>query len=390
MYEWQMSACFVLALAATLAPMLVLFGLKFGVVNSMAERLIQDPRNREVKPVGSGNFGLQWFDAMRERHDVAFITPQTRNIAATMSFQNTRMIPSQIITAELIPTGSGDPLLRNMTEIPQELNSIVLSDSAAQKLRVSTGDTVIGSITRVYRGNKDRVQLALGVIAVAAPAAFGRDGAFVSLDLLVAAEDFRDGRAVPALRWEGDLRKDNNRTFPGFRLYARSIYDVLQLRDDLQTEGLVVRTRSADIEIVQSLDRNLGIIFWVIATVALSGYSLSLGTSLWANVDRKRRELSVLRLVGFRTGSIVWFPVLQATFTGLLGWSLACLIYLSVEQGLNQLFQSGLEFGESICRLLPFHYLWAAVFTLVSCMAASALGGYKASQIEPSDGVREI
>ena len=390
MHEWQMSACFVLALAATLAPMLVLFGLKFGVVNSMAERLIQDPRNREIKPVGSGHFSPQWFNSMRERYDVAFITPRTRNIAATMSFQNIHTTPSQIIRAELIPTGPGDPLLRNPTKIPRGDHSIVLSDSAAQKLRVSAGDKVNGSITRVFRGNKERVQLELGVIAVADPAAFGRDGAFVSLDLLVAVEDFRDGRAVQRFNWTGDSSKDSIRTFPGFRLYARSIYDVLELRDDLQTEGLEVRTRSADIEIVQSLDRNLSIIFWVIAAVALSGYSLSLGTSLWANVDRKRRELSVLRLVGFRTGSIVWFPVLQATFTGLLGWSLACLIYISVEQGLNQLFQSGLEFGESVCRLLPVHFLWASIFTLVSCMVASALGGLQASRIEPSEGVREI
>jgi len=35
----------------------------------------------------------------------------------------------------------------------------------------------------------------------------------------------------------------------------------------------------------------------------MAGYSLSLGASLWANTDRKRRELSVLRLLGFRGGA---------------------------------------------------------------------------------------
>jgi putative ABC transport system permease protein len=164
----------------------------------------------------------------------------------------------------------------------------------------------------------------------------------------------------------------------------------MNLRDSLEQEGIDIRTRSADIAIVQSLDRSLSIVFWVIAAVALSGYSLSLGTSLWANVDRKRRELSVLRLVGFRTISIIWFPVLQASFTGILGWSVASVIYISVEQALNQLFHTGSEFSESVCKLLPVHFLWASVFTIASCVVASALGGYRVSRIEPSEGVRDI
>lgn len=385
-----MSACFVLALAAILAPMLVLFGLKYGVVSSMAERLIQDPRNREIRPVGSGNYAAQWFEAIRKRSDVVFVSPRTRSIAATMSFQREGNEPSQIIDAELIPTGPADPLLIGVSDIPEGLSGVILTESLARKLRLSIGDKVTGSIIRVFRGKRERVSLSLSVLGISEPRVFDRDGAFVSLKLLVAVEDFRDGRAVPLLHWSGSTTEDKERTFPGFRLYAQSIYDVMNLRDNLEQEGIDIRTRSADIAIVQSLDHSLGIVFWVIAAVALSGYSLSLGTSLWANVDRKRRELSVLRLVGFRTISIIWFPVLQALFTGILGWSVACVIYISVEQTLNQLFHTGSEFGESVCKLLPVHFLWASVFTIASCVVASALGGYRVSRIEPSEGVRDI
>ena len=385
-----MSSCFVLALAATLAPMLVLFGLKFGIVNSMAERLIQDPRNREIRPVGSGRFEGQWFDTLSKRVDVAFISPRTRSIAATIDLQNTSSQRSQIVNAELLPTATGEPLLSHTANIPRGLNEITLSSSAAQKLKISPGDVIDGSVARVFNGYRERVHLKLKVIGVARPGAFARDGAFVSLELLMALEDYRDGHAVPALGWEGDSTAHNGRHFPGFRLYARSIYDVPILRDALVNQGLEVRTKSADIELVQALDRNLGLIFWIIALVALSGYSLSLGSSLWANVDRKRRELSVLRLVGFRTNSIVWFPVIQAILTGLLGWLLASLIYVGVEQSLNHLFPAALNIGSAICRLLPIHYLWAAGFTLISCVIASALGGFQASRVEPSDGIREL
>jgi putative ABC transport system permease protein len=389
-HEWRMSACFILALAAVLAPMMVLFGLKFGIVGSMAERLIQDPRNREIWPVGSGRFDLHWFETLRARQDVAFVIPRTRQIAATISLQNTNVQPSQIVDVELIPTGEGDPLLIGQPHIPQGLGDAILSDSAARKLKVVSGDVVDGSLARVFRGTRERVHLPLTVLAVAQPGAFAREGAFISLDLLVAAEDYRDGRTVPALGWTGDEARRRNRTYAGFRLYAQSVYDVLKLRAELEAQGIEVRTRSADIEIVQSLDRNLSLIFWIIALVALLGFSLSLGASLWANVDRKRRELSVLRLVGFHTKSVIWFPVLQASFTGLFGWVLASLIYLGVEHGLNQLFRSSLNFNDAICHLLPEHFYGAMGFTLFACIAASALGGWKVSRIEPSEGIREI
>ncbi|MEN8131261.1 MAG: ABC transporter permease [Pseudomonadota bacterium] len=389
-HEWRMSACFVLALAATLAPMLVLFGLKFGIVSSMAEQLVQDPRNREIRPVGSSHYEAQWFESFSQRSDVAFISPRTRAIAATINFQNPQVRPLQIVKAELLPTAEGEPLLSANTQIPQGMDEIILSRSAAHKLKVLAGDEIDGSIARILGGKKERVHLPLKVLAVANPGAFARDGAFVSLALLIALEDYRDGRAVPNLGWSGNSATLNDRSYPRFRLYARSIDDVAILRNELETQGIEVRTRSADIEIVQSLDRNLSNIFWIIAIVALSGFSLSLGSSLWANVDRKRRELSVMRLVGFRTNSIILFPVMQAIITSVLGWLLASMIYLGVEQGLNQMFPTSLNMGNTICQLLPIHYQWAALFTLVSCIIASALGGFQASRIEPSEGVREV
>ena len=41
-HEWVMSGNFVLALAAVLAPMMVLYGLKAGIVGSMVDRLVED------------------------------------------------------------------------------------------------------------------------------------------------------------------------------------------------------------------------------------------------------------------------------------------------------------------------------------------------------------
>jgi putative ABC transport system permease protein len=98
----------------------------------------------------------------------------------------------------------------------------------------------------------------------------------------------------------------------------------------------------------------------------------------------------VLRLVGVQTAEIVWFPVFQALFTGLLGWLLAGLIYLGVAQTINRLLAPQLEAGTSVCRLLPGHFIVAMVFTLWSAVVAAGLSGYRVARIEPSEGLREV
>jgi hypothetical protein len=74
-HEWHISGCFILGLAAVLASLLVLFGLKYGLVTSMLTALAEDPENREIKPLGSGHYTAVWFRGMRGRPEVAFVSP---------------------------------------------------------------------------------------------------------------------------------------------------------------------------------------------------------------------------------------------------------------------------------------------------------------------------
>lgn len=386
-HEWQMSGCFVLALAAVLGPMLVLFGLKFGIVGGMLSDLVENPENREVRPVSSGHFDRDWFGNMARRMDVAFIVPRTRSIAATVELKSEQA--SRIVRAELIPSGPGEPLLPVDATLPDGLEKVVLSHNAADKLKVATGDRVSGSVTRRFNGRKERVHVELDVVGVAPIGAFARDGTFADVRLVEAFEEYRDGRSVPELGWRGNP-SDASRSYPGFRLYARSIYDVANLKNDLVGQGIEVRTKAADIDLVMRMDRNLSAIYWAIAVIGLIGFSLSLGASLWANVDRKRKELSVLRLVGFRTGDIIWFPVTQAFYTGLLGWLLAVGIYFGAAYAINNMLAAQLAAGQQVCVLLPVHFALALGVTLGAAVFAAALAGFRSARIEPSEGLREI
>ena len=385
LHEWQVSICFVLALAAVLGPMLVLFGLKFGIIGGMIDELIEDPTNREIRPVSSARFDDNWINQMRARKDVEFILPRTRSIAATVQLSSTKA--DRFINVEMIPTAKGDPLLQK-TATPETIKHIVLSPTAARKLNIELGDQIKGSVTRRYLGEAERVELALTVVGIADADAFTRDGAFVNLELMEAIENYRDGIAVPHFKWSGSAAP-SERTYPSFRLFSRSIYDVAGLQKALNAVGVEVRTKSSDIELVMKMDRNLTMVYWAIAIIGLFGFSLSLGASLWANVDRKRKELSVLRLVGFRTGDIVWFPMTQAIYTAVLGWGLAIGLYQAVAITINAMMADQTE-GQSVCVLLPEHFIAAGVVTVAAAIVAAALSGARAARIAPSDGLREI
>ena len=387
-HEWRMSGCFILALSSVLAPMMILFGLKFGIVSTMIYELVENPVNREIRPIGSGRYNDAWIDQYRNRGDVEFIIPKTRALAATIQLKSTTA--KRIVSTELFATAAGDPLLAKITSVPQDYNQVILSQSAAKKLKVRTGDEIDASLARQFQGKRERVHLPLEVIDIADEVVTARSVAFVSLELLIASEQFKDGRAVEELGWKGNSDKMGERVYPSFRLYARSIYDVENIVGALEKEGGRVKANVGEINTVQSIDENLSVIFWIIACVGALGFSFSLGASLWANVDRKRKELSVLRLVGFKSGRIVMFPVLQSIYTAILGWLLAMLVYLTFEYLINFFLAPRLNLDRALCFLLAEHFLWALGVTIVIAVFAAILGGLRAARIEPSDGLREI
>jgi len=387
-HEWRMSGCFVLALASVLAPLMILFGLKFGIVSSMVIQLVENPVNREIRPIGSGHYDRQWFDRFRDFDEVEFVIPKTRALAATMQLKSETA--KRILTTELLATAEGDPLLARLSNSPSDKFQIILSQGSAEKLNVKRDDRIDASLARQFQGKRERVHLDLNVIDIADATVVSRNVAFVHLDLLLATEQFKDGRAVPDLGWDGNELDESSRRYPSFRLYARSIYDVEYLVRLLENEGVQVRANTAEISTVQSIDQNLSIVFWIIACVGAAGFSFSLGASLWANVDRKRKDLSVLRLLGFKSGKIVLFPVLQALYTAVLGWLLAVLVYLTFEQLINQFLAPRLNLNQTLCFLINEHFFWALGLTLGIAILAAIMGGMRAANIEPSDGLRDM
>jgi putative ABC transport system permease protein len=370
--------------------LLVLFGVKSGIINTMVDRLIQDPRNLEISPVGSGRYNKDWFVAAGKRPGVAFIIPQTRSIAANMILYHDIKGNPRTLAVDLIPTGTGDPLIETYGKVPAANNAIVLSASVARKLKVSVGQQIAGRIGRSVQGRKEQVTIDLKVESVLPVEAYPRDAAFIRLALLQATEDYRDGFSVESFGWPGKSRPAGAKEYPSFRLYAQSIYDVAALRDWLTAQQLEIYTRVEEIEVIQSLDRSFSLIFRLISFVAVCGYFASMASNILANVNRKSRHLGITRLIGFTTRSIMWYPVVQSIATAVLGTGLAACLYFVSQITINSLFSQYLAEGEYVCRLSLVHLFMSLFITVILAILASSYAAFRVAKIEPSKVIRDV
>jgi putative ABC transport system permease protein len=194
-------------------------------------------------------------------------------------------------------------------------------------------------------------------------------------------------RAVRFVRQQDDFVLQRA-GFRGFRLYTRLIDDVLPMVDRLRTEGIEVIAEIEAIQRVQVLDRGLNRIFWLVALVGISGGIAALIASLYAAVERKQHELSVLRLIGLARRQVFRFPVYQGATLALLSVVLALAAYFSLAAVINQVFAADLDLGERICQL-PWSYLLVAVTaTLAVAMLSSLLAAWRTTKIDPGEALR--
>lgn len=200
-HEWLLNLCIVLALAAILAPLLLLLGLKTGVIETMRHRLVQDPVFREIKPQETLTLGDEWFRRWEADKRIAFLTPTI--LRGSSIVRLARGDGSRVETVDLLPSGAGDPLLLENGGVVPTGDQAVLSAPAAEKLGVAVGDTVELVANRVRAGRQETARQRLTVAAVLSPRADAVARLYTALDLVRDVEGYREGLAAPERGWTG-------------------------------------------------------------------------------------------------------------------------------------------------------------------------------------------
>ncbi|RDT53626.1 ABC transporter permease [Escherichia coli] len=381
------SFCIVSSLVAVIAPLLLLFGLRFGIVSQLQDDLANDPRNLEIRILSSGSYDQDWIDQLRKRPDVGFAIGQTRslNTLADLQVDSSHFIEN----AEVIPTDIGDPLLGDL-QIQHE-NEIVLTQEAARKLAINVGDTLTLRVSRQLEDRREWGRKTLTVVGILPPTYFNRAAIFTQPSLLLMLEHFRDGYAISALGVSsGQPLSGKPPLYARARLYAKSIDHVASLERDLRGRRIETTSRLADIENVKSINRVLGIIFNTIAATALIGCIASLIGSFIANVDRKRKHIAVLRLLGFTGPAVAVYVMLQGCLLSLLAYVGGYGIYLIASQIFNRALADSQTTDQMLCKITLEHSLLAMAMTVVVALLVASIGAYRAIDIEPAQSLREV
>lgn len=373
--EPAFTLCSILALAAVIAPLILLAGLRAGVVAGLREDLAASPRTREIANIQNLALDAAWFTSMAARPEVGFVVPRTRLLAATASLEAAAR-PGRVATAEILPTAPGDPLLAGLPQ-PAE-GQVVLTASAAARLGVGAGDALRLRVVRRVEDRRETLALDLVAIAIAPVAAFDRDAAFAAPALGRRVQDFLDDRAEAAPR-----------RAEGFRLHAARLEDVPVLVALLQAQGIETRSRAEDVGALLALDRNLTAGFVVIAAVGGAGFVLGLGAALWAAVARKRRTLALLRLMGMRRATLLLIPVWQGIAYAVAGSVLGTGLAAGAALLVNRLALLGAADGRALARIGLTEFGLATLLAAAAAVLAAAAAAHVAAGADPAEGLRD-
>ncbi|MCP4702523.1 MAG: FtsX-like permease family protein [Gammaproteobacteria bacterium] len=590
-HEWVLTLCMILAMAAVLAPLLILLGLKHGTIETMRDRLIEDPVNREIRPSRTLQLSPQWFAEMRKRPETGFIIPTILRGSSIVRISSPDT--GKRLTIDLVPTDAGDPLiLENGGAIPGE-GECVLTYPAAEQLGIKQGAVLKAKVTRTRGGKRQFEEVELRVTAVLGARADALARMYTRSRFVSDVEAYREGLAVPERKWPGgtprpflsydglwvlmpqklsalderrviintglaelhtlsaeEFRKDMGFPVPeeytiyrlrsrgnpiqagsiksvknklrgrgavllpftdkleivtdagkpikligislsaskskalglpelpwgkfdahadldkkrslllppahqpvpaaltvtiqendkihfpvevqsggfgdyaivpaeltgvlrtgmlrkilydkarggfllakagyrGFRLYARGIDDVPALYRSFIDQEIEVLTRVREIEKVKVLDRGLTRIFWLVAIVGIVGGMASLVASLYAAVERKKRDISVLRLMGLSRIEVFLFPIYQGLAMAVMSVAMAIGGYALLASIINFVFSADLKLGQKICTLPYAYFLMTFFITAAIAALSSLLAAWKATEIDPAEAIRE-
>lgn len=593
-HEWILTLCLVIALAAVIAPLLVLLGLKHGTIETLRDRLVEDPVFREIRPAQTREYPPEWFEAWRTRGEIAFLTPTVLPLSSVLGVEPATGGRPELL--DLVPTAPGDPLLLENGGVIPGADELVLSAEAARRVGVKAGDVVQARVSRSRAGHNELAQAALRVAAVLDARAGSLARVYAPLAFVLDVEAYKEGYGAPARGWAGDtpepylsfdgavllldaplspirrsgliintgfgritelapeqvaerlgftpsggfaaydlhtpgaaitvsslraieqkLRGEQRILLPyvsdlkvrdaggeplqlvglsvdaeqaarlgvaappwggfaptaatperqrsvlwpaqsepgaqagavrlsaegvvgmdfsllpvgdsgfdhavvpvellgilrtarqravlfdassgrfemarggyrGFRLYARSIDDVPGLYHALAAEGIETIAEVEAIERIQVLDTGLTRLFWLIAVLSISGGTAVLVASLYAAVERRRRDLGVLRLLGLSRAHVFFFPVAQGLMIATLGLGASFAGYGLLAEVIDRSFASELAPGEAFCSLPAAYLPLAGGVTLALAAFASLAAAWRTTRVDPAEAIRE-
>lgn len=332
-----------LAIAGCILPILVVWGLKSGYVDTLINQLRSDPTHLEIRLRGDRPLTGADIEHIRSLSGAGYVEPTTRGLSMRVFVLDAAGDRRQ--DGSLIPSTAGDPLLGD-DAAPQPGNAI-LSAALASRLGVEPGGTI-----RVVTGRSDgseRFDTRLVVVAVLPAARLSGNRLVVPPQLILALEDFVDGYAVPEFGISGRPRPDTERVYASARIYAAGLESVDPVGKTLEQEGYFVDTDASAVSFVLALDRAAAVLVVLFGSVLAFGAAVALWSSLNLGFLPQRRHLALLVLMGGTRFDLAGYILIQAGLVGGAAIGVSLAGFGTASAVVNQLFRSST--AEWVCSL---------------------------------------
>lgn len=201
-HEWLATLCLCMAIAAVILPILLMFGLKNGVIYSKTEKLRKDPNTLLIRPNGRLDSNIHWsmgdLRAIEASPNLQHVVPQADmvyRLGAYLESDNFKIEQKYFQTrTQFRITQENDPLLTfGGCKCPGD-REIVLNFALAKTLQVKEGDVV----TMSFDASANALEIPLTVAGVLPDDYVNVDGvsntfACVNLQLANAIIDINSG-----------------------------------------------------------------------------------------------------------------------------------------------------------------------------------------------------
>lgn len=369
-FERMMTVCQIAALACIMAPLLLLFSLRFGILTELQHQLMNDPKVLSLTLDMSYRLDHTFFEHLTARPEVGFVVPQITALNALVDLK----FPGTALRVSVLPTKPGDPVVLSSNisyEQPLGDDEAFISHDLAQVRGLKVGDIVTMVVARTQNGVRESVRTSLRIRGIVAERFVNDDCLLLNLDLVNAIDDYRNG-FNPKLLSDGSNLNERPRLYAKFRLYARDLESVIPLYYYLVNQHLNVSSKVREIQNLQAVTHVLNFIYGVIALVSVLGGALALTGLILSALRASKRNFVLLRLMGQGSRGIYGVVMVEGVIIATVGFALALTLY-SIGAGIfNTYFGTTLS-GAMISELTLGHMalFYGATLALVLLIALS-------------------
>ena len=305
----------IVLLAALISPPLVLHAIRVGLVETWAQDLARDIRNREVVIIGENSIGAGQLAEIALWPETDFVVPEPSFFVSTQRARKSDERAASI-DLNLRTTAAGDPVMAGIYDRPLGPAEIVLTSRAAEDLDVGEGDRITLRLARTPSdASPVRVPVELRVAAVIAASRWAGSEGFVTPQTLLGFRNwltFVSDLPTPSRNLEGA-------TWQSMRIYAPTVADALALQIRLDQAGFETRLMTDQVDRILKLETGLRQIFSIVLALSVTAFVITAFLLQWLSYVRKKRDLALMSVIGMTGADLTLFAVFQGGVMTALG-----------------------------------------------------------------------